>query len=195
MALVLNLDKSSFKLDLSKETDLNVLTALMNWDMHPKFGASLTEGFDPDLYAFLPDDNNTISSLEDVVYFKHQKSTNDAITLPKDNRFGEGEGESMNFKLNSIPANKNKVHIYVLLFEADKRKQHFGQMTNATVKLLNQEDGSEIQTYSLSKDYAGMNTICLATLERKPEGGWLFAPDGTGASFPDANALIAACYG
>src|SRR5207245_1476308 len=96
-------DKSTPKLDLSKESNLTTLVALMKWDMHPTKGASLSEGFDPDLFSFLLDNNGKITAASDVVYFKHKDNGNGAVVLPNDNRVGGGEGESMTFTLAKIP--------------------------------------------------------------------------------------------
>jgi stress response protein SCP2 len=187
--ITLDLDKNTLALDLSKTPDLNTLTVLMKWDERKDFEGSLEAGYDPDLWAFVLNSSGKITSREEIVYYKNQHYHNDAIFLPKDNRVGGGDGESMNFTLNKIDPVHSEVHVYVFLFEARKRGQHFGMMENASVTLYNADDGTVIQYYSLNKDFSGANAIHLGTLLRGPDG-WLFQPVGIGADVVDANIVV-----
>ena len=62
-----------------------------------------------------------------------------------DNRTGAGDGddEVIIVDLRKVPANVVKIAIAVSIFEGEERKQSFGQVENAAVRLVDVETKKE----------------------------------------------------
>ena len=110
-----------------------------------------------------------------------------AITLPQDNRTG-GE-ETCAYKLASIPADRSFVDIYVCVYEAQKRGQHFGMMAGARLALEDAETDSLLQAYNIA-EYAGKAVLHAGRLA-KTAAGWTFQPIGE-AAMADPNSVARA---
>ncbi|RCK09668.1 hypothetical protein DT075_37810 [Bacillus licheniformis] len=55
-----------------------------------------------------------------------------------DNRTGEGEGddEQVKINLNAVPADIQKISFVITIHEAEARRQNFGQVSNAYVRVM-----------------------------------------------------------
>lgn len=191
MAEVLNLSKATPALNLSKiSPTFNVLRGELNWDMHPIHGKSLSDGFDLDIFVFAANAQEKISGVNDVCFFNNKSLFNGGITVPRDNRTGEGDmDEEVTFELSRIPADKVNLDIYVFINEAAKRQQNFGMMANAFFTLKDADTGREIQKYSLSQFTSG--DVLHVGRVTKAHGDWQFNPIGEAAN-SDPNQVIGA---
>ena len=188
MSNILDLNKDAPLLDLAKAAPtLRTLRARLTWSMHPVHGASLTDGFDLDIFSFVLNTSEKISGGQDVVFFNNKVYANGAITLPQDNRTG-GE-ETCAYKLASIPADRSFVDIYVCVYEAQKRGQHFGMMAGARLALEDAETDSLLQAYNIA-EYAGKAVLHAGRLA-KTAAGWTFQPIGE-AAMADPNSVARA---
>ena len=185
---ILNLDKDAPLLDLSKAAPtLKTLRARLTWQMHPVAGASLTEGFDPDIVNFVLNRDEKISGGADVAFFNNKNYADGAIVLLKDNRVGGIEPELCDYTLSKMPADRSHVDIYVIVHEAAKRGQHFGMMADAQLTL--EADGKVIQKYSIA-EYSGKTALHAGRLS-VTANGWTFQPIGE-AAVADPNAVARA---
>lgn len=189
MVVTLDLNKSSGVLDLSKAApNFKTIRGLLNWDVNPVHGASLTQGFDLDIFAFVLDANQKISSGADVVYFTNKNYGNGTIVIPKDNRTGEGDDdEHIDMKLDSIPSGKNFVDIYVFIHEGASRGQTFGMLSNASFVLSDVENNKELVKYTLS-NYTNETALHVGRFTRNGNA-WEFAPTGDVAN-ADPNTVV-----
>lgn len=186
--LTLDLNKNpAMVLDLNKN-DLTQVNGELTWQMHPIMGRSLTAGFDLDIFAYAADAYGKISELSQIIYFKNRDPYAGAIVLSADDRTG-GDGEDITFDLPNIPANVAKVDIFVFIFEATKRNQHFGMMQNAKFTFTNPETGEGLAEYRL-QDYSGDTALHLGSLVRVGNG-WQFEPVGE-ANVADPQEVLAA---
>src|ERR1700744_6081649 len=66
-----------------------------------------------------------------------------------DNLTGEGEGDDEQIKVNlaAVPAGMDKIVFIVSIYDADNRRQSFGQVRNAFIRVVNQTGGTEIARY------------------------------------------------
>lgn len=171
---ILDLNKDAPLLDLTKVAPtLQTLRARLTWGMHPVHGASLTEGFDLDIFSYVLNGAEKISGGADVVFFNNKSGH--GISLPQDQRTG-GE-ETCDYSLHAVPLDKNFVDIYVSIHEAAKRSQHFGMMAGARLAL--EADGSLVQAYAIS-EFSGKTMLHAGRLTRTG-GGWTFQPIGEAA--------------
>jgi tellurium resistance protein TerD len=178
MTQLLDLNKSSGLLDLTKNNpSLKSVRGLLNWDVNPIHGASLTKGFDLDIFAFVLNDNGKMDGLLDVVYFRNKTYANGSITIPVDNRTGEGENdEHIDIIFDKVPVNKTKIDVCVILHDASARGQSFGMIANAYFTLTDNDSGVELAKYELSR-YTNETAIHIGQFA-KVNGSWEFMPSG-----------------
>lgn len=189
MADILNLAKTTPVLDLTKAAPaLKNLRGLLNWDKHPVHGASLSQGFDLDIFAFALNAQGKITSGSDVVFYNNKVAH--GITVPRDNRTGEGaDDEEVLIALDQVPADKQTIDLYVFIHDAAGRKQTFGMVQNANFSLVNQDTKEVIQAYKLS-DMLTETSVHIGALVRNATG-WTFEPYGD-AGTQDPNAVAGA---
>lgn len=153
---------------LTKEAPgmVNVLVGL-GWKTRKTDGAK----FDPDLTCFmLGDDGKVVSENHMIFYGKgHDKSPCESVLYTGDNREGkdDGDAEQMFVKLNKIPANVKELIFAVTIYDADKRKQNFGMMEGAYIRVVNQDDGdSVVAKYDLGEESALNTAVVFGKLYR-----------------------------
>ena len=111
-----------------------------------------------------------------------------------DNRTGDGEGddEQIFIDLSAIPANIEKVAFTVTIYDADKRRQNFGQVCNAYCRIVNDETGEEIIRYDLGEDFSIETAMVVGEIYRH-NNEWKFNAIGSG--FSGGLAALCAQYG
>lgn len=175
-APILNLQKNQV-LDLTKHAPALTKAILAGgWDVALS-GASA----DLDIAAFLCNEYDRITSADDVIYFNHK--TAQGIELEKDNLTGEGEGddERIDIDLTQIPSKYKKIVFAIVIFDAQVKKQSFGMVRNAFVRLLDANDNErEICRYNLTDNYSTSTAVIACALNRNANGGWDFEAMGEG---------------
>ena len=119
---------------------------------------------------------------KDLVYFGNLKHRSGAIIHQGDNLTGEGDGddEVIIVNLPKIPARISRLVFVVNIYDCIKRKQHFGQVENAFVRLVNASNNRELARYNLSgSNYAEMTGMTLAEIYRHKDE-WKMAAVGNG---------------
>ena len=172
--MAINLVKGQ-KVDLTKgNAGLKNLLVGLGWDVFSRDG----ERFDLDTSAFLLNDDN---KAVDYVYFNQQKSANGAIVLSGDNLTGEGSGddETLTVSLEKVPNNVEQIAISVNIYEADSRRQNFGMVNNAYVRIIDKDTNKELCKYDLDEDYSIETGIIFGRIYRH-NGEWKFAAVGDG---------------
>jgi tellurium resistance protein TerD len=165
------------RIDITKTNPgLNDVMVGLGWDVNDN-GSS---AFDLDALAFLLDANGKAKD-EDVVYFNNLKHASGAVIHQGDNLTGEGDGddEQIEIFLNKIPASIERIAICVAIYEADSRRQNFGMVQNAFVRLVDNSNLNEIIRYDLSEDYSIETAVFMGELYRH-NGEWKFAAKGEG---------------
>jgi stress response protein SCP2 len=187
--ITLDLSKSAGTLDLTKAApSFKTIRGLLNWDVNVVHGKSLTQGFDLDIFAFVLDANKKITSGDDVVYFKNKSFGNGVITVPIDNRTGEGDNdEHIDMKLDQLPADKHHVDVYVIIHDAAGRGQNFSMMANSSFVLSDLENKTDLVKYELTK-YTNETALLVGRFSRG-SSGWEFTPYGDAAN-SDPNTIV-----
>ena len=98
-----------------------------------------------------------------------------------DNRTGEGEGDDEQIKidLSKVPGNINKVVFAVTIYEAEERRQNFGQVSNAFIRICDDKSGEEMLRYDLGEDFSIETAVVFGELYRN-NGEWKFNAIGSG---------------
>lgn len=139
--------------------------------------------FDLDGSAFLLGSNDKLVSEAHFIFYNNLNSPDPdkSVRVKGDNRTGSGEGddEVIEVDLTKVPQDIVKIAIAVTIHEAEKRKQNFGQVNNAFVRIVNVENQEEIIRYDLTEDYSIETALIMAELYRK-DGEWRMNALGSG---------------
>lgn len=131
-----------------------------------------------------------LASRDDVVYFGNLKHSSGAIRHTGDNLTGEGEGddEQILVDLTAVPADYDKLVFVVNIYDCESRKQDFGMIANAFIRICDERTGEEFCRYNLSESYAGMTAMIFGEIYRY-NGEWKFNAIGQGTKDKGLNEL------
>ena len=157
---------------------LKAIVVGLGWDAHATDGQAL----DLDASAFILGRNGKVRNDSDFVFYNNRTGADGAVQHQGDNLTGEGEGDDEQILMNfaDMPADINKVSFSVTIHDAEQRKQNFGQIKNAFMRVCNAEDNTEIARYDLSDDNAAMATAMIFGEIYRHDGEWKFRAIGQG---------------
>jgi tellurium resistance protein TerD len=139
--------------------------------------------FDLDVSIFLLGANEKLVSEKHFIFYNNLISpdADQSIKLLGDNRTGEGEGddEGLIVDLRKVPSEIAKIVVTVTIYEADKRHQNFGQVTNAYIRLVDVQTKEEVLRYDLTEDFSVETAVIMAELYNK-DGEWRINAVGSG---------------
>ncbi len=72
-----------------------------------------------------------------------------------------------------------RIAIGIAIYQAESRKQNFGLVQNAFVRLVDNSNGNELIRYDLSEDYSIETAVFMGELYRH-NGEWKFTAIGEG---------------
>ena len=176
---------------LTKEApSMNVALVGLGWD------ARVTDGqaFDLDASVFLVGENGKVLSDSHFVFYNNTTSPDGAVQHQGDNRTGEGDGddEQVKIDLTKVAADVKKLVFAVTIHEADSRKQNFGMVSNSFMRVVNNDNGSEIARCDLSEDASTETAMIFGELYRHG-AEWKFKAVGQG--FAGGLAALATQHG
>ncbi|PYE50000.1 TerD family protein [Deinococcus yavapaiensis] len=156
---------------------LKTITVGLGWDPRATDG----QEFDLDGSVFLLNAQGKVGSDSDFIFYNNKKSADGSVEHSGDNRSGEGAGddETVIVRLDQVPAGVDKIAVCVTIHEADGRKQNFGQVSKAYIRVLNADGGSEIARYDLSED-ASTDTAMIFGEVYRNGSEWKFRAVGQG---------------
>ncbi|MFI3156496.1 MAG: TerD family protein [Methylococcaceae bacterium] len=178
-------------ISLSKtDPTLKNLIVGLGWDARPTDGAD----FDLDASAFMVKEDGKVRSDSDFIFYNQTRSTCASVEHTGDNRTGAGDGddESLIVLLDKIPADIQRVVFVVTIHEAEARRQNFGQVSHAFVRVVNKDSNTEVARYDLSED-ASIETAMIFGEIYKHGAEWKFKAVGQGYS--GGLAALARQYG
>lgn len=173
----INMEKGQ-KIDLSKEAPQMTKASLgLGWDVKDGSGPD----FDLDASAFMLGKNGKLVTDKHLVFFNNLNSLCGSIKHTGDNLTGQGDGddETLNADLNAIPAECEEILFVVNIFKASERKQNFGQVKNAFIRMYDTNTKQEIAKYNLSEDYSVETGVVFGRLYRY-NATWKFEASGKG---------------
>ena len=173
-----NLQKGQ-KVDLTKgNAGLKSLVVGLGWDEAPKKFSlfSKQEDIDCDASAILiTESTGKLAGPIDVVYYGQLQHRSGAIRHCGDNL--TGDDEQIIVELNRVPADYNKIVFVVTIYQARERKQQFGMIRNAFIRIVDADTGSELCKYNLSENYEGKTAMIFGEVYRY-NGEWKFGAIG-----------------
>jgi tellurium resistance protein TerD len=171
--MVINLTKG-------QRVDVGLRRAGIGLGWNPNTQAS-AEPYDLDASAFLLGENGKLLGSEYFVFYNNPSSADGAVQSSGDNRDGEGDGddETLLVELEKVDARVQEIAFTVTLHEAEQRRQNFGQVRNAFIRIYDQNSGQEICKYELDEDFSTESAVVFGRLYRR-NGAWKFEAVGTG---------------
>ncbi|MCK1792794.1 TerD family protein [Pseudomonas violetae] len=153
---------------LSKEAPgLTEVVVGLGWDARVTDGAK----FDLDASIFIVGENGKVLDDNSFIFYNNKKSADGSVEHMGDNQSGEGEGddEQATVKLTGLTAAVKKLVFAVTIHDSDARKQSFGQVANAYIRVVNKADGQELARYDLSEDASTETAMIFGELYRAGE--------------------------
>src|SRR5690242_14609744 len=135
---------------LSKEAPgLTAVAVGLGWDVRTTMGAD----FDLDASALLVGADGKVLSDGHFVFYNNLQSPDGSVQHTGDNLTGEGEGddETINVDLSTVPGEVEKIVFPVSIYDAPARGQSFGQVRNAYIRIVNRSNDSELARYDLTE--------------------------------------------
>lgn len=176
--MAVNLTKGQ-KVSLVKSNGSSLKRAIvgLGWDQIEQrrgFFAPRVQDIDCDASAILCVGGKAVST-KDVVYFGSKRHSSGTVIHTGDNLTGEGEGddEQIIVEFDRVPEQYDKIIFVVNIYQAMERKQHFGMIRNAFIRIVDQENNQELCRYNLSENYDGMSAMVFGEAYRK-NGEWKF---------------------
>lgn len=181
------------KVSLTKEhAGLSRIVVGLGWDEVQQkrgFFAPKPQDIDCDAFALLLV-NGRLTNNKDIVYYGNLTHISGAVQHMGDNLTGAGDGddEQIVIDLNRVPAEYDRIVIAVNIYKAFDRRQHFGMIQNAFIRLVDARNNSEMCIYNLTENYSGMTAMLFGEVYRY-NGEWKFNAIGQGTNDGDIGAF------
>jgi tellurium resistance protein TerD len=187
----INLSKGQ-KVSLTKgNPSLKKIMVGLGWDVNAfDTGAD----FDLDASAFLVGANGKCPTEKEFIFYGNLEHPSGSVKHMGDNLTGAGEGddEEIQIDLGLIPANIDKVAFTVTIYDSEARRQNFGQVSNAYIRIVDEVSGAELLRYDLGEDFSIETAVVVGELYRHNDE-WKFNAIGSG--FQGGLAALCGHYG
>ena len=181
---------------VSLDDSLTLALVGLGWDTNRYDGGY---DFDLDASVFMLGENGKLQRDEDFIFYNNLHSRNDAVIHTGDNLTGEGEGddEVILIDFSKIPADIKKLAICVSIHEADVRRQNFGQVSNAYIRLARMADaydreGETVLKYDLEEEFSIETALVVAEIYNR-NGVWRF--NAVASGYKGGLAAIVRAFG
>ena len=184
--MAFNLEKDQ-KFNLTKETpSLTTVRAELGWstptNKFPKFD------LDVSLFGLKQTATGPKLVVDDYfMYYNHDNKTSKsdpiinadgAITKSPDET--EGGIEWIKVDLPKVRDDATELSFVVTIHEAVKRGQTFNYVSDAYIKLFNDDTNELICTYDLDEEFGIETAVQIGSLIHNPDGEWIFEAVGVG---------------
>lgn len=187
----INLTKGQ-RISLTKDNPaLTKIMVGLGWDTNKYSGSA---DFDLDASVFMLGANSKTTCDQDFIFYGNLEHPSKSVKHMGDNRTGEGDGddEQIMIDLSKIPSNIEHIAFTVTIYEADSRRQNFGQVSNAFIRIVDTVTDTEILRYDLGEDFSIETALVVGEVYKHGEE-WKFNAIGSG--FSGGLAALCANYG
>jgi len=178
--------KKGQKIDLSKKDGSSLLKMRvgLGWQEVQKIGGFLglfksQADVDIDASVILAGPNGkVVNPKEDVVFYNHRDHPSGCVHHCGDNLVGgkmDGmeDSEQIQIDLSRVPASVEHIFFVVTIYECVKRKQHFGMVQNAYIRIVDESAKEAVASYNLTDDYSDFTSLVVGEIYRQ-DGVWKF---------------------
>lgn len=162
----------------------------LGWDV----GSDDEVPFDLDASAFLLGSDGKVTQASDCIFYRNLRHPSSSVVHTGDNTTGIGEGdvEAILVDLTAVPKDIKSIVFTVSIYEADERRQTFGQVKNAYIRIYDQVEFREVFRYDLGEEFSTETSVIFGELVRDGDD-WKFEADGQG--FQGGLISLCARYG
>lgn len=179
------------KINLTKEKEgLNNICVGLGWDEAKKFLGIFGADVDCDASAILLRNGKFVDK-KDLVYFGNLKHKSGSVVHCGDNLTGSGAGddEQILVELKSVPSDVDRIVFVVNIYDCIARRQHFGMVKNAYIRIEDQGSRSELCRFNLTDEYNGCTAMIMGEVSK--EGNeWQFHAIGQGTDDAKIGQLV-----
>lgn len=163
----------------------------LGWEVRNTAG----DAFDLDASAFLLTEAGKVRGDHDFIFYNQPKSLCGSVQYMGDNRTGEGAGddEVIEVHFEKVPADVLRIIVAVTIHEAAARRQNFGQVRNAFIRVVDIQGGQELVRFDLSEDYSTETSMLFGELYFHNGQEWKFRALGQG--YPGGLEQLASSVG
>ena len=191
--MAINLQKGQ-RISLDKTMKLALVG--LGWDTNRYDGG---HDFDLDASAFMLGENGKLLKDEDFVFYNNLNGRDGAVVHTGDNLTGEGDGddEVIMIDFSKVPDEIKKIAICVTIFDAENRRQNFGQVSNAYIRIAKMADefdttGEPALKFDLEEEFSIETALVVAEIYKK-DGEWKF--NAVAAGYQGGLEAICRSYG
>ena len=160
------------KADLTKNNaGLRSVLVAMGWQA----GA----GIDLDTAAFLLGAGGKAAGDADFVFYGNPRHASGAVEHSASPT--GGDMQQVRVDLAAVPAAIEKIAVTATIYDADARRQNFGQVRGAYIRVIDAISGAELLRYDLGQGFSVETAIVVGELYRY-KGEWKFSAVGAGFS-------------
>ncbi|MBR3900841.1 MAG: TerD family protein [Ruminococcus sp.] len=129
--------------------------------------------------------NGKLANKADIIYYGNLNHRSNSVRHLGDNLTGAGDGDDEQIKVDlaAVPAEYDRIIVVVNIFQAVQRKQDFGMIKNAFIRIIDDRTGVEMCRYNLTDNYSGMTSMIFGELYRH-NNEWKFNAMGQGTTDP-----------
>ena len=172
--MAINLQKGQ---RVSLDNSMKLALVGLGWDTNRYDGGF---DFDLDASAFLLGENGKLLRDEDFVFYNNLNGRDGAVVHTGDNLTGDGDGddEVIMIDFSKIPSEIKKIAICVTIHDAEARRQNFGQVSNAYIRIAKLSDefdtvGEPVLKFDLEEEFSIETALGVAEIYFK-NGEWKF---------------------
>lgn len=187
------------KINLQKKdgSQLTNIVVGLGWKQVKQTGGFMslfTQKADVDIDAsvIMLNASGKIPSKEEAIYFGHKDHPTGCVHHCGDNLVGgtmDGaeDSEQILLDLTKVPSNIERIVFVVNIYGCVARKQHFGMVENAYIRILDKGADEAIASFNLTEDYSDKTSMIVGEIYRH-SGEWKFnaiGQPGTDSSLND----------
>lgn len=177
--------KKGQRIDLSKKdgTQLTSLMVGLGWKEVQQSGGLMgifkhKSDVDIDASVIMVGSSGRINSKDDVIFFNHKDHSSGCVHHCGDNLVGGKMGgmedsEQIMVDLKKVPPYIERIIFVVNIYDCSARKQHFGMVEDAYIRIVDKERNETIANYNLTEDYSGKTSMVVGEIYRRQDS-WKF---------------------
>lgn len=139
--------------------------------------------FDLDASAFMLGSDGQVPAQEYFVFYNNMRSPDGAVESTGDDLTGESsdgdDNETLNVDLSKVDEKIQEIIFAATIHKAEERRQNFGQVHNAYIRIYNAETDDEIARFDLEEDFSTETAVEFGRLYRY-KNEWKFEAVGNG---------------
>ena len=150
----------------------------LGWDTN---SSSTGTAFDLDASVFVLGENKKLIGDEYLVFFNNLTTPNGEVKHTGDNLTGDGDGddEQIEVDLSKIHPQATEICVVVTIYDAEARRQNFGQVRNSVVRIFDSSTKVEILKYELEEDFSVETAVEFGRIYKR-NNEWKFEAVGSG---------------